>query len=98
MFVVDAITFLFLCNGRTDESEIHSLICKGSTVDLVRFYICKTYHSGMKYYSEFCTGRSVMMILLLLTVVAYRFFPVWITQIQGGFYGASSSCRSDLGL
>ena len=36
MFVADAITFLFLCIGRTDESEIPSLICKVSMVDLVR--------------------------------------------------------------
>ena len=36
MFVADAITSLFLCIDKTDESEIHSLICRASIVDLVR--------------------------------------------------------------
>ena len=36
MFVADAITSLFLCIDRTDEPEIHSLICRASKVDLVQ--------------------------------------------------------------
>ena len=69
MFVADAIISLFLCIDRTDESEIHSPICRASILE-----IYMAYHSGIKYCSKFCAGKNVMMILLSLTVITYRSF------------------------